>query len=434
MPSGVPRARAFPNLITVDMGGTSTDVCLVERGKAELAAQTTVDGLPVRTPLFDINSVGAGCGSIVWVDDGSALRVGPRSAGADPGPACYGRGGLLPTITDAHVVRGTIRPAAFLGGRMKIDAAAARRAFEPLAAHFGMSVEALAGRAIRIAEASMVRAIELVSTQRGRDPRGFTLVAFGGAGGLHAATIADELGVPTVLVPAYAGVLSAYGLLIADYVCYDTETRRIPLDDGAPESCARRSTRCTTAPSAKWRASNSRNAHPNSNLTLGMRFIGQSHEIEVEIAPLELPSVSAAVSSGRLCCGTPARLLPCRRPRPRRSRFPETRRRVAASSHPSWQRNQHDGRRDFRISDLAERCASGLPLHDTRGSFAWEPQRRVLSSWRILPPPFWCPPDGQWHETAPTTSSCAGYRHDARSRGLFRHLTGVDLDDVARWA
>ena len=283
----------FSDLITVDMGGTSTDICLVESGRAELAAQTTVDGLPVRTPLFDINSVGAGCGSIVWVDDGGALRVGPRSAGADPGPACYGRGGVLPTITDAHVVRSTIRPAAFLGGKMKIDAAAARRAFEPLAAHFDMSVEALAGRAIRIAEASMVRAIELVSTQRGRDPRDFTLVAFGGAGGLHAARIANELGVRTVLVPAHAGVLSAYGLLVADYVFYETETRRIPLDDSAPERLRETFDAIRARAFRKLESFGFPKRTPELNLTLGMRFIGQSHEIEVEMPMLDLTSVSA---------------------------------------------------------------------------------------------------------------------------------------------
>lgn len=130
-------ASGFGNLVTFDMGGTSTDVCLVSDGKPIIAPETSVDGLPIRTPVVDIASVGAGGGSIVWRDAGGMLRVGPRSSGADPGPACYGRGGTAPTITDAHLIRGTIRPESFLGGRMQLDAAAARDAFAALADEFG---------------------------------------------------------------------------------------------------------------------------------------------------------------------------------------------------------------------------------------------------------------------------------------------------------
>ena len=173
----------FKDLITFDMGGTSTDVCLVQDGRPSLASESEIDGLPIRTPVLDIVSVGAGGGSIAWVDDGGMLRVGPQSAGADPGPACYGKGGTEPATTDAHIVIGTIRPGAFLGGRMKLDGEAARRAFEPLAERFGLSASSRPpSSALQLADANIVRAIQLVSTERGRDPRDYALVPFGGAG------------------------------------------------------------------------------------------------------------------------------------------------------------------------------------------------------------------------------------------------------------
>ena len=148
----------FKDLITFDMGGTSTDVCLVQEGRPSLASESEIDGLPIRTPVLDIVSVGAGGGSIAWVDDGGMLRAGPQSAGADPGPACYGRGGQQPTTTDAHVVIGTIRPEGFLGGKMKLDAAAARRVYAPLAERFSLSVEQAASAALQLADAVRQRA------------------------------------------------------------------------------------------------------------------------------------------------------------------------------------------------------------------------------------------------------------------------------------
>ena len=165
----------FASLITFDMGGTSTDVCLIHDGEPELTGQSAIDGLPVRTPLFDIVSVGAGCGSIVWRDEGGMLRVGPQSAGADPGPACYGRGGDLPTITDAHIIQGTIRPDAFLGGAMSIDEQASHRVFEDIAGHFGLPLPEMADSAIRVADANIVRAMQHLRSgrleERGRRAR-----------------------------------------------------------------------------------------------------------------------------------------------------------------------------------------------------------------------------------------------------------------------
>ena len=154
----------YRDLITLDMGGTSTDVALIADGEPELTSMTRIDGLPVKTPVVDIVTVGSGGGSIAWIDDGGLLRVGPDSAGAMPGPACYRRGDDRPTVTDAHLVRGTLRPDAFLGGRMEVDRDAARRVFRPLAARFGVSVEEIADSVIRLAEVSIVRAIQRVST------------------------------------------------------------------------------------------------------------------------------------------------------------------------------------------------------------------------------------------------------------------------------
>ena len=285
----------FRNLITLDMGGTSTDVCLIEEGAAQIATQTAIGGLPVRTPLYDIVTVGAGCGSIVWIDDGGMLRVGPKSTGAVPGPACYGRGGNLPTVTDAHVVRGTLRPEAFLGGEMDIDEAAARRVFGRLAKTFGLGLEEMANSAIRLTDANILRAIQIVSTQCGHDPRDFTLVAFGGAGPLHAASVAEDLGISTVLVPPWAGVFSAFGLLSAEYLTYNTITRRTPVDENAPAEVR------TIYAGIKDRVGSALGAlglAPEGitfDLTLEMRFVGQAFEVPVNLDPDELPELTADV-------------------------------------------------------------------------------------------------------------------------------------------
>jgi len=287
----------FDNLITFDMGGTSTDVCLVQEGRPSLASESEIDGLPIRTPVLDIVSVGAGGGSIAWVDDGGMLRVGPRSAGADPGPACYGKGGTEPTTTDAHIVIGTIRPGAFLGGRMTLDGDEARGAFEPLAARFSLGIEQAASSALQLADANIVRAIQLVSTERGRDPRDYALVPFGGAGPLHAARIAEELGISTIVVPPSAGVISAYGLVASDYTKFDAVTRKMKLDDEAAAEAGR--------VFAEMRA---RLADQFADMklpgelvythTLDMRFVGQAFEVGVEIPASRLGALDAAYLAG----------------------------------------------------------------------------------------------------------------------------------------
>lgn len=275
-------ASGYDNLVTFDMGGTSTDVCLVTGGKPIIAPETAVDGLPIRTPVVDIASVGAGGGSIVWRDPGGMLRVGPRSAGADPGPACYGRGGTQPTITDAHVIRGTIDPDSFLGGRMKLDVAAARAAFGTIAQQFDMSLEAIADSAIRLADANVVRAIQLISTELGRDPRDYVLAPFGGAGPLHAGRIAEELGIGTIVVPQNAGVLSAYGLLAADYTQFETVTRKLPLDTHAPTIVSEVFAALEARMRDRFAALGMREGLLFVR-TLQMRFVGQAFEIDVPL-------------------------------------------------------------------------------------------------------------------------------------------------------
>ena len=235
------RANGYRGLITFDMGGTSSDVSLVRDGGIERTTDATIAGRPIGTPMVDLTTVGAGGGSIAWVDAGGALRVGPESAGADPGPACYGHGGTDPTVTDAAVVLGYIGEASALGGDLELDVDAAREALADLAGEANLDGEAhseglddttAAARGVyRVANATMTRAIRSVTTERGHDPRRFGLAAFGGAGPMHAAALADALGIGTVVVPRACGVLSAYGLLAADERHDAARTHRAPLDD-----------------------------------------------------------------------------------------------------------------------------------------------------------------------------------------------------------
>jgi N-methylhydantoinase A len=281
------------NLITFDMGGTSTDVSLVMNGEPSLSPETEIDGLPVRTPVLDIVSVGAGGGSLVWIDDGGMLRVGPRSAGAMPGPACYGRGGTEPTVTDAHVVRGTIRPEAFLGGAMALDADRAHAAFHTIAARLGTDIAGAATAAIRLAVANIVRATQLVSTERGRDPRDYVLLPFGGAGPLLAAEIAEELGLSEILVPPNPGVVSALGLLSADFVRVSGITRRTRLNDAAPAILRDAFAQFQQDAIAEFHDLGL-DGPLDFTLTAEMRFVGQAFEIAVEIDPADLPRLTAA--------------------------------------------------------------------------------------------------------------------------------------------
>ena len=285
-------ARAgMKNLITFDMGGTSTDVCLVEDGRPTLANETEIGALPVLTPVLDIVTIGGGGGSIAWIDNGGMLRVGPQSAGADPGPACYGFGGELPTVTDAQVVLGAVRPEAFLGGRMKIDAEAARRSFQGIADHFGLSVDEAAENVVRLVNSNIVRAIQLVTTERGRDPRDYVLVPFGGGGPLHAAAIAGELGISTICVPPNPGVISAFGLLASDFVKYASRTQKMPIEAG-PEAGAAICRELRGELEAEFRAMGLAPERLEFTYLAEMRFVGQAFELGVELDPGRLDSLT----------------------------------------------------------------------------------------------------------------------------------------------
>lgn len=226
------KLSGFRNIITFDMGGTSTDVSLVD-GQIRRTSECVIGDFPIRIPIIDIHSVGAGGGSLAYVDRGGSLRVGPQSAGADPGPACYGRG-TLPTVTDANLVLGRLDPDYFLGGKMKIYPERSFEALERLAKKIKKSILETAAGIIEIANSNMEKAIRVISIERGIDPRSFALFSFGGAGGMHTAEISSHLNIGKIIVPKNAGVLSALGLLLADSI-KDYSKSILKLTDELPE-------------------------------------------------------------------------------------------------------------------------------------------------------------------------------------------------------
>jgi N-methylhydantoinase A len=219
-------------LITLDMGGTSTDISVITRNPI-ITTEGSIGGYPLKIPMIDIHTIGAGGGSIAWLDEGGALRVGPKSAEADPGPACYGRGGMLPTVTDANLILGRLGHR--LGAEMELHADRAEKALTPLCEKTGFSLVELASGIIKVANANMCQGIRVVSVERGHDPRDFTLLAFGGAGPLHACELARELAIPRVLIPIYPGVFSALGMVVADIKHEFVLTKRMsPEEDSGP--------------------------------------------------------------------------------------------------------------------------------------------------------------------------------------------------------
>jgi N-methylhydantoinase A len=275
------RLAGVRDIITFDMGGTSTDVALLQGGEARLAREAVVHGYPIKAPMLDIHTVGAGGGSIAFVDSGGLLKVGPRSAGADPGPACYGRGNDEPTVTDANVVLQTLNPSYLLGGRMKVRQDLARAAIDRLAAKLGRDPLGTADGIIAVVTANMARAIRVISVQRGHDPRDYTLVAFGGAGPLHAARLAAELDIRRVLVPRNPGILCAMGLLQADLRADFATTRLLALSaaviDEVKAIVAGLRRRCAT-----WFAEAGVEAHARRiALSVDMRYAGQNYELSV---------------------------------------------------------------------------------------------------------------------------------------------------------
>lgn len=287
------QAAGYPNIITFDVGGTSTDVCLVQDGHPMVAREREFGGWPVRFPMVDVHSVGAGGGSIAWMDSGGFLHVGPQSAGAHPGPACYGRGGQLPTVTDANVVLGRLHPERLLGGRMPIRRDLAEQAIAThVAKPMGLSVEEAASAILTILNENLVRAVRLITVEQGHDPRQFALVSFGGAGPLLSQPLAAELGISEVIVPEGPGLLCALGLLVADIRSDFSRTRLLPLaGDSVPALLATNDE--LRAQAAEWLRKEGIDAGPATfKLAVDMRYLGQSHELTIplpDVAPGELP-------------------------------------------------------------------------------------------------------------------------------------------------
>ena len=283
-----------PSLIVTDVGGTSFEASLLEDGAGLVTDEHEIEWeRPIITPTLDIRSIGAGGGSIAWIDDGGSLRVGPKSAGADPGPACYGRGGTLPTVTDANLLLGRIDPS--LGGKFDLDKDAAETAVRTVAEPLGMSVLDCAEGITQIVSENMAVAIRMVSTDRGRDPRDHTLVAFGGAGGLHAFQIASAVGVKTVLVPPFAGVASAFGATTMD-VRHDLErTFYSPVDglDLGALNAAFESLEDDVRGLLEADAVASANVRLERSAQ--MRYVGQSYEVTTPVpaGTLDEPMVAA---------------------------------------------------------------------------------------------------------------------------------------------
>jgi N-methylhydantoinase A len=280
------QAAGIQNVITFDMGGTSTDVALCDSGAIRTTNEATVAGLPVAVSVMDIHTVGAGGGSIARVDEGGSLRVGPESAGADPGPACYGRS-LLPTVTDAHVVLGHFGGAGLLGGEFKLDETRARQAMTALANDLSkvsgkrISVTAAAEGVLSVANTNMERALRHISVERGHDPRQFALLPFGGAGGLHAVDLARSLRIPTIVAPTAPGALSAVGVLVADVI--KDQSRTVMFTYRAKETAQLRKVfaQLEREATALLRAEGFPRSKQRHERSLAMRYRGQSFELEV---------------------------------------------------------------------------------------------------------------------------------------------------------
>lgn len=279
----VARLAGISHVITLDMGGTSADVCLIESEEPRIAYDRSIGGFPVRLPMVDVNAVGAGGGSIVWFDAGGMLKVGPLSAGAKPGPACYGRGGREPTVTDANLILGRLNPAGLLGGTMPLDIELARSAFRPVAERLGMPIERAALGCIDIVVSNMVRAIRSVSVERGYDPREFTLMPFGGAGPLHAEDVAEALDIRTILVPPHPGILCAQGLIVSDLKESLVRTDRAPLIAASLPRMRAVVSELLSEAEAWFAAEGIDERDRRVELSLDLRYFGQNYELSVPV-------------------------------------------------------------------------------------------------------------------------------------------------------
>jgi N-methylhydantoinase A len=279
------RMTGMQNIITFDMGGTSCDVALIKDGEPFLSSRGKVEGRDIAVPMMDINTVSAGGGTISRVDRYGALEVGPQSAGAVPGPACYSRGGTQPAITDCNLVLGYLSVDNFLGGKMRLDADAARKAVESVAKPLNMSAEDTAEGIIRIIDVKMAEAIKAISTMRGHDLRDFMLLAFGGAGPVHACRIARDLGMAGVIVPLYPGVYSAIGLVMSDVKHDYIQSRMTPLSQIAPKDLSGMFDQLAKQAAADLRADGFTADKVNIQRSLDMRYAGQGYEITIPCEP-----------------------------------------------------------------------------------------------------------------------------------------------------
>ncbi len=289
------KMTGIDNLITFDMGGTSSDVALLTNGKCQVVNESVVHGYPIKAPMLDIHTVGAGGGSIAYVDNGGFLKVGPRSAGANPGPACYGLGNTEPTVTDANVLLQTQNPKSLLNGRMAIDQEKSRAAIKTLADKLGMETLETANGILDIVAANMAKAIRVISVQRGHDPREYTLVAFGGAGPVHAARLARELGMKKILIPTTPGVLCALGLLMTDLRTDFSATQLCRLSDTAPETLAQIYGQLEEKALGWFDAEEIAPENRQMSRTVDVRYAGQNYEIPVSVpaGPLDASTLSA---------------------------------------------------------------------------------------------------------------------------------------------
>ena len=260
-------------LMTFDMGGTSTDVALID-GDLTLTNESQIANIPIAVPMADIHTIGAGGGSVAYIDDGGLLQVGPASAGANPGPACYGLGGRRPTVTDANLILQRLRADNFLGGTMLLDSNAAKKAMAPLATQLGMEIESLALGIVQIANEHMTQALRVISVERGFDPREFTLVCFGGAGGLHFCALAEALEMTRAIVPVNSGVLSALGMLAANPGREIIRTHRQLIDESSDEEIRHLFTQLQTAGETELAAEGV--VDPSNKKSLDLRYYGQT--------------------------------------------------------------------------------------------------------------------------------------------------------------
>jgi N-methylhydantoinase A len=291
------RTLGRPNAVTFDMGGTSTDVCLIHRGEAAVSAERKLGGHPVRVPSLDVETIGAGGGSLAWVDAAGALKVGPQSAGADPGPAGYGAGGTEATVTDANLVLGYLGGDAAWGGSIRVQPALAATAIERLGARLGLGRTEMAHGVFEIVNSNMIGALRLVSVQKGYDLRDFALVAFGGAGPVHAGRLAELLQIPRILVPALSGEFSALGALVSD-VRYDAvRTVLARLDELDPGRLGALVGELEAACVARLLADDHPAAAIRLARSLDLRYVGQKYELEIPVArgaSLDRAAVAAA--------------------------------------------------------------------------------------------------------------------------------------------